>query len=238
MTKQSESPQRDSVKCFYGNGIPGVDLQSLKGRLIVIEGADGSGRSTQIALLRDCIEERGFATVNVGLVRSSLVSRELERAKQGNVLGRRTMGLFYATDFCDQLENVILPALRSGHVVLADRYIYTLIARDTVRKLEPDWVESLYGIALQPDAVFYLRVSPENLLERCFQKNAALDYWESGMDIGLSMDWVESFLKYQRLLQSEFARMQKRYGFHVINGNRPVQAVARELQKKVLEVLD
>lgn len=226
-----------SSKQFYGRGIPGVELNELRGKLIVIEGADGSGRSTQINMLRDSLENAGYATVHVGLSRSTLVSEELEQAKDGNVLGRRTMALFYATDFCDQLENVIIPALRSGYIVIADRYIYTLMVRDVVRKLESDWVESLYGIAIVPDAVFYLRVSPDNLLERTFQKSRTLDYWESGMDIGLSLDMFESFKKYQRLIQAEFAKIQDRFDFEVINGNRSATAIGKELQEKVLAVL-
>ena len=231
------SPNGSTPKRFYGSGLPGVKLEDLTGKLIVVEGADGSGRSTQIAILKDFLEERGYATANVGLRRSNLVSRELESAKQGNILGKRTLGLFYATDFADQLENRIVPALRAGFIVLADRYIYTLMARDVVRKFSREWVESIYGIAIVPDVVFYLRVSPENLVERNFQKNATLDYWESGMDIGLSPDMFESFLKYQRLMQAEFRRMQVRYGFEVINGNRSKKAVAEELKRKTLAVL-
>lgn len=231
--------QHPAPRAFYGNGLPHVDLESLQdGRLIVIEGADGSGRSTQIGLLREVMAEQGYDTVSTGLVHSTLVSEELEAAKQGNVMGRRTMALFYATDFCDQLENRIIPALREGKVVLADRYIYTLIARHIVRHLEPDWVESLYGIALVPDAVFYLHVDPEILLERSFQKNATLDYWESGMDIGLSLDRVESFLTYQAMIEQQFHALQDRYGFHMIDGNRPVNAVAEELQAAVLKALE
>lgn len=226
-----------SSKKFYGRGTPGINLKDLSGKLIAIEGADGSGRSTQINLLRDGLEKAGYATVHVGLSRSTLVSEELEKAKKGNILGRRTMALFYATDFCDQLENVIIPAMRSGYIVIADRYIYTLMVRDIVRKLESDWIESLYGIAIVPDAVFYLKVSPDNLLERTFQKSRTLDYWESGMDIGLSLDMFESFKKYQRLIQAEFAKMQERYDFEVINGNRSAMAIAKELQEKVLSVL-
>ncbi len=120
-------------KRFYGKGIPGANLDQLKGQLIVVEGADGSGRSTQMDLLRNWLERRGYPTVNVGLKRSMLVSRELEQAMQGNILGTRTLSLFYATDFADQLENSIIPALRSGFIVLADRYIYTLMARAIVR---------------------------------------------------------------------------------------------------------
>jgi dTMP kinase len=224
-------------KRFFGTGLPGVNAEELTGKLIVFEGADGSGRSTQIEIIKDFLEERGFATVNVGLRRSTLVSLELEKAKEGNILGKRTFGLFYATDFADQLENRIIPALRAGFIVLADRYIYTLMARAWVRKLEREWVEAIYGTALIPDVVFYLRVSPENLVERNFQKNGALDYWESGMDIGLSQDMLESFLKYQRLIQQEFRRMQELYSFEVINGNRSAKAVSNELKRKILTVL-
>ncbi len=224
-------------KRFYGTGLSGVNLDELTGKLIVVEGADGSGRSTQIELIKDELEKQGFATVPVGLRRSTLVSQELERAKQGNILGKRTLSLFYATDFADQLENRIIPALRAGFIVLADRYIYTLMARDVVRGMEPDWLESLFGIAIVPDAVFYLRVSPENLMERNFQKSEILDYWESGMDVGLSQDMFESFLKYQRQIQNQFRRMSDQYGFEIINGNRSKRAIAKELIKKVFDIL-
>ncbi|HQO36842.1 MAG TPA: thymidylate kinase, partial [bacterium] len=174
-------------KSWYGKGIPGVNLEELHGSLIVIEGADGSGRSSQIAMLNDWLEGHGRATVSMGLRRSNLISPELAKAKQGNVMGRITMNLFYTTDFMDQLENRIIPALRAGFIVLADRYIYTLLARACVRGIERKWIEDLLlGVALVPDAVFYLKVSPKNLVERNFEKHSALDYWESGMDIGLS----------------------------------------------------
>lgn len=227
-----------SGKQYYGSGLPNVNINELTGKLIVIEGADGSGRSTQMDVITDFLEQRGFAVVNVGLRRSTLVSSELEKAKEGNVLGSQTLSLFYATDFADQLENRIVPALRAGYVVLADRYIYTLMARDRVRGMSEDWLESLYGIAIVPDKVFYLRSSPENLVERNFQKHGTLDYWESGMDLGLSQDLFESFLKYQRKIQLEFRKMQDQYNFKVINGNRSRRAVSKELQQEVLEVLE
>ncbi|MCX7887353.1 MAG: dTMP kinase [Verrucomicrobiae bacterium] len=224
-------------KRHYGTALPGHDLSELSGTLIVLEGADGSGRSTQIELLKDWLETLGYATVNVGLKRSTLVAEELEAAQQGNVLGHTTRSLFYATDFADQLENTIIPALRAGFVVLADRYIYTLMARDIVRGADRHWVKSLYSIAIVPDAVFYLRVSPQTLVERNFHKNATLNYWESGMDIGLSRDMFESFIRYQRLIQAEFRRMQAEYGFTVINGNRRPRAIHAELREKVQQVI-
>lgn len=222
---------------FYGDGIPGVNPDELTGRLIVIEGADGSGRSTQMELLRDALENKGHATVNVGLRRSTLVSEELQQAKQGNILGEVTRSLFYATDFADQLENRIIPALKAGFIVLADRYIYTLMARDIVRGADRDWVRSLYGMALIPDLVLYVKVSPTQLIERNLSKNATLDYWESGMDLGFSRDSFDSFIRYQRLIQKEFALMQTDYGFITVNGNLSVRSVAREISGRVAAAL-
>lgn len=220
-------------KRFYGKGLPNVDISLLKGKLIVIEGADGSGRSTQIAMLRDWLERLGYATAEIGLKRSTLVGRELEEAKKGNILSPLTFSLFYATDFADQLENIIIPALRADFIVLADRYIYTLMARDIVRGVDPEWVTEMYSIALVPEAVFYLKVTPRNLAERNFRKNGMLDYWESGMDIQRSGDMYDCFIRYQRQMQKVFHGMQKIYGFEIINGNRSPQTISRELIAKI-----
>lgn len=229
-------PER-TPRRFYGHGLPNVDLERLAGRLIVVEGADGSGRSTQIAMLTRWLEGNGHATAQVGLKRSTLVSEELDQAKRGNILSRTTLSLFYATDFADQIENSILPALKAGFIVLADRYIYTLMARDLVRGMDHKWLENLYGIALVPDAVFYLKVSPEILIQRNFAKDFALDYWESGMDLGLTRDMFDSFLKYQSLMASQFARLQSTYEFSIINGDRPPEEVNVEMQQKTELVL-
>jgi len=222
---------------FYGHGIPGVQPEQLTGRLIVIEGADGSGRSTQIRLLVDWLESCGHATITVGLKRSALVSQELERAQEGNILSHTTLSLFYATDFADQLENQILPGLRAGQMVLADRYIFTLMARDLVRGMDEQWLRNLYGMAVVPDVVFYLQVSPEELVQRTFAKYAALDYWESGMDLGLSRDMFDSFLKYQSLMAAQFQRLHKVYGFHIIDGHRPIEIINAELRRKITALL-
>ena len=228
---------KPSLKRFYGHGIHGVELDKLAGKLVVIEGADGSGRSTQIARLVDWLEVSGHATVQVGLKRSTLVSEELDQAQRGNILSHTTLALFYATDFADQLENIILPSLRAGFIVLADRYIYTLMARAMVRELDEAWLHNLYGIALVPDAVFYLNVSPEQLVQRNFAKTHSLDYWESGMDLGLTRDMFDSFLKYQSLVEQRFKRLQAFYGFEIINANRSTDEIHAELQQKLALVL-
>jgi dTMP kinase len=223
---------------FYGHGIPRVQAADLGGKLIAVEGADGSGRSTQIAHLVDWLETSGRPTVQVGLKRSTLVSEELEKAQDGNVLSRTTLSLFYATDFADQLENIILPALKAGFIVLADRYIYTLMARDMVRGMDEKWLKNLYGIALIPDAVFYLSVEPEELVQRNLSKKATLDYWESGMDLGLSRDMFDSFLKYQSQMGEAFRQLQKTYKFEIIDANRPVNAVNKDLRKKISAIIN
>ena len=228
---------KPTPKRFYGHGIPGVDLEKLFGKLIVIEGADGSGRSTQIARLVQWLEGCGHATVQVGLKRSTLVSEELEQAKQGNILSHITLSLFYATDFADQLENIILPALKAGFMVLADRYIYTLMVRDLVRGMDEVWLKNVYGIALVPDAVFYLNVAPEQLVQRNFQKNHTLDYWESGMDVGLSRDMFDCFLQYQALVEKQFRRLQSTYGFTIVSGERSAEEINAELQEMIEGVL-
>ncbi len=218
---------------YYGKGIPYIQDTDVKGSLIVIEGPDASGRSTHIGMITAKLEAEGHAVLNTGLRRSELVSEGIMEAKREHMLGRRTMTLFYAADFADQLENRILPALRAGYVVLADRYIYTLMARDAVRGISRQWSHQLFGFAIVPDLVFYLDVEPEELVHRVFQKNTFLDYYESGADLGLSDDMYESFMIYQRMIAKQFRVMQKRYDLTIVNGNRKIPEVNAELQKRI-----
>ena len=221
------------TKKFYGEGVPGIDPLILKGSLIVIEGPDCSGRSTHVQHLRSYLEQQGHAVVGVGLKRSVLISAELEQAKNTNEISPRTLSLFYATDFADQLEHTIIPALQAGYIVIADRYIYTLMARDLVRGADRDWLQSIYGIALVPDAIFFLRVSTNILVERNFNKYQAFTYWESGMDLHFSREWFPCFNTYQRKLNAQFRILSEKYGFHTINGNSSIPAVSKELCKQV-----
>jgi dTMP kinase len=220
------------IRC-YGRGISYLQDTEVKGRLIVIEGPDASGRSTQIGLITTKLEADGHAVLNTGLKRSELVSEGIMEAKREHMLGKRTMSLFYAADFADQLENKIIPALRAGYIVLADRYIYTLMARGAVRGLDRRWAHRLFGFAVVPDVVFYIDVDPNELVHRVFQKNTFLDYYESGADLGLSDDMYESFILYQRLIAKEFRRMQRRYNLLIINGNRSVQEINPDIQKRI-----
>ena len=222
---------------YYGHGIPYYQNIEIKGKLVIIEGPDSSGRSTQISLLNSHLEANGHAVLNTGLRRSELISEGILWAKEQRLLRKRTMSLFYAADFADQLENKIIPALRAGYIVLADRYIYTLMARDAVRKINRRWSHNLYGFAIKPNLVFYLDFEPKELLRRVFEKNMALDYYESGEDLGLSDDVLESFLLYQQKIKQEFIRMQKSYGIIQINGNRSIENINLDLQKKIDQFL-
>ncbi|HEY5630698.1 MAG TPA: dTMP kinase [Nitrososphaeraceae archaeon] len=217
----------------YGKGIPYLEDTAVKGRLIVIEGPDASGRSTQITMITSKLEADGHAVLNTGLRRSELISEGILEAKRNFVLGKRTLSLFYAADFADQLENKIIPALRSGYIVLADRYIYTLMSRDAVRGISMKWSHNLFGFAMKPHLVFYLDVDPNELVHRVFQKNSSLDYYESGADLGLSDNMLESFLIYQNLLAKQFRRMQKKYNLVPINGNKSILEVNKDLQQKI-----
>jgi len=221
------------MKESYGGTLPRLDLSSLPGTLIVIEGPDCAGRTTQGDLVSRWLEQKGYAVARTGLARSRLAGRSLRRAKTGNMLTQKTMSLFYATDFYDQLENTVIPALRSGLVVLADRWIYTLIARDVVRGADRDWVKRMYSMALVPQAVYYLDAPPRTLVERTLARYSRLNYWEAGMDLGSPGDWYEGFIGYQKRLRTEFSRLREEYGFERVNANRGAAAVFGELKEKI-----
>jgi dTMP kinase len=224
---------------FYGTPLPGVEQENYPGKLIVVEGTDGVGRSTHIELLRTWLESRGHAVLDTGMTRSVLAGRGIKDAKMGTTLGRLTMQLFYATDFVDRLENEMLPALRAGFVVLTDRYIYSAIARAEVRGIDPAWIRSIYGMALVPDAVFYLRIgTPQQLVHRLLSSGRGFDYWESGMDLNLGEDLYDSFIEYQRRLLKVFDRLTGEYGFQVLNASRSVRSVGNDLKRAVMKVLD
>lgn len=224
---------------FYGTPPAGVEREPYPGKLIVVEGTDGVGRSTHTALLRTWLEARGHAVIDTGMTRSVLAGRGIKEAKTGTTLGRLTMQLFYATDFADRLENEILPALRAGFVVLTDRYIYSAIARAAVRGVDPRWIRSIYGIALVPDLVLYLRArNAEELVERLLSSGGKFDYWESGMDLNLGEDFYDSFVKYQTRLLQEFDRMSGEYGFRVVDASRSIRRVASDLRRSVARVID
>lgn len=221
----------------YGAGtIPGFDSDELPGRLIVLEGTDGVGRSTQVALLHEWLEANGYAVTQTGLARSSLVGPGLLRAKQGHTLGDITLNLFYATDFADRLEKEIIPALRAGFVCLTDRYIYSIIARALVRGVNHTWLRDLFGFAIVPDAVFYLEADLDHLIPRVLA-GEGFDYWESGTDILRGDDIFENFRAYQTRLIAQFRQIGKEYNFIQVDANRSAHDLFTDLRRQLAPIL-
>jgi dTMP kinase len=221
----------------HGGSIPGLNLSELSGWLVVIEGTDGVGRTTHVDRLRAHLERRGYAVAETGLSRSDLASRGIRRAKQGNTLGADAFNLFYATDFADRLEHQIIPALRSGFVMLTDRYIYSLMARAIVRGADPDWIKQVYSFAPKPDAVFYLRITVPDLVPRVLA-SGGFDYWESGMDLPMGVDLYESFIAYQQRIIAQLDALGGEYGFDVADATQSVDDISDHLCRRVSELLD
>ena len=218
---------------FYGEPLPGVDSSELQGKLIVIEGPDAVGRSTQVSRLRAWLENQGHAVLDTGLARSALAGRGIQQAKEGHTFGPLTMSLFYATDFADRMENEIIPALRAGFVVLTDRYIFSLMARSIARGAGRSWIERVAGFALVPHMVLYLRADVNDLLSRVVVGRGAFDYWESGMDRRFGADMYESFVKYQTRIVHALDGMAKKYDFTVIDASRNPDRIFSELQRRI-----
>ena len=217
---------------YYGAGFPYRPLKDLSGKLIVLEGTDGVGRSTQTLLLRQWLEAGGYAVSDTGLRRSPLTQPGLDAAKLGHTLGPLTMSLFYATDFADRLENNIIPALKAGFVVLSDRYLYSIIARNVVRGLDPDWTRATYGFALKPDIVLYLRADVPTLVSRIVH-GRGFNYWEAGMDFMSTSNLYDGFCNYQARLIEQLDLMANEFGFVTIDANRSVQAVNEDLRSHI-----
>lgn len=222
---------------YYGAGFPYRTHKDLPGKLIVLEGTDGVGRSTQIQLLRTWLEDEGYAVSDTGLRRSPLTQPGLDAAKLGHTLSPLTMSLFYATDFADRLEHQILPALKAGFIVLSDRYFYSVISRDVVRGADPDWARNVYGFALKPDLVLYLKASIPSLVSRIVH-GRGFNYWESGMDMRCADNLYDSFHVYQSRLIAQFDAMAKEFGFVTLDANRSIQQVFDQLRQQITLLLE
>jgi dTMP kinase len=217
---------------FLGRGLPYVDVSGLSGRLFVVEGTDGVGRSSQIERLKDWLELQGHAVVTTGWTRSQLMAPAIEDAKQGHSLNRLTFALIYACDFADRLENEIIPALRSGMIVIADRYCYTAFARNTVRGVDEGWTRDLFGFALVPDVVVYLRIDVQSLVRRVIARGK-LDHWESGLDLALGEDPYDSFVVYQKRLIERYDHMAETEHFEVVDARRSIDEIQLDVRHRI-----
>jgi dTMP kinase len=222
---------------FYGAGFPYKDLGDLPGKLIVLEGTDGVGRSSQINLLRKWLEKSGFAVSDTGLRRSPLCQPGLDEAKKGHTLTPQTLSLFYATDFADRLENQIIPALKAGFFVLSDRYFYSIIARDVMRGDDPVWSRKIYQFALVPDMIFYLKADVPTLVTRIVH-GRGFNYWESGMDIIKCDNLYDGFVRYQSAMLAQFDSMAQEFNFITIDAKRPIKDIFEELRHHIKQLLE
>ncbi|MGH7895032.1 MAG: dTMP kinase [Candidatus Binatia bacterium] len=219
-------------KSWFGHGLPYVTMGSLPGHLIVIEGTDGVGRSTQIERLSPWLELEGYAVSNTGWTRSPLLSETINEAKAGHELTTTTMSLLYAADFADRVEHQIIPALKAGFIVIADRYMYTVFARNAVMGMDTEWTRQLFGMAIVPDLVLYLEIDVDRLIPRVLE-GKGMDYWESGMHLALGSDIFDSFTHYQTQLIGEYNRLARHYRFTSVDARRSIDEIQADLRSHI-----
>ncbi len=222
---------------FYGHTPLDLGQTEMPGHLIVIEGTDGVGRSTQIALLKEWLETEGHAVMDTGFRRSELTGSGIDRAMRGHTLDLLTLNLFYATDLWDRMEKGIVPALEAGMVVLADRYIYSIMARARVRGVPARWLDDMLEFAIIPHQVFYLDIDVDHLLPRVLAYRE-LDHWESGEDFLPKADRHDSFVEYQEALLKEFHSLADQYDFETVDARKSVRQVFETLRQGIRDAIE
>jgi dTMP kinase len=211
--------------------------EKLKGRLIVVEGIDGSGKSTQLHLLDKWLRHLGLLVFSTEWNSSEVVKEITSKGKKKALLTPTTFSLLHATDFCDRYERNVLPLLRAGYFVLADRYVYTAYARDAVRGCNPRWVRKIYSFAARPDAAFYYHVPVDIAVKRILTGRPKLKYYEAGMDLNLSNDEYESYRIFQSRIIDEYKSMAAAEGFRVMDGTLDIELQQKLMRKQVTELL-
>ncbi len=206
---------------------------SYPGRLFVVEGIDGSGKSTQLSLLHKWLESKGYGVVFSEWNSSPLVKDTTKLGKKKKLLTPATFSLIHATDFADRTERSILPLLKAGAVVLCDRYIYTAFARDVARGMDREWVRDLYGFAVKPTVAFYFRVPLETAIGRLVGARDGFKYYEAGLDLGLSADAEDSFRMFQGRIIEEYEKMMPEFGLTIVDATLPVEAQQAQVRKIV-----
>ena len=214
-----------------------TEKHNYEGTLVCVEGIDGSGKSTQLALLRDWLKASGKDVIYTEWNSSPLISQTTKLAKKKNMLSPRTFSLLHAVDFADRLKQVIAPALKAGFIVLADRYAFTAFARDVARGVDPKWVRQVYDFAIRPDLTIYFDIDPKTSMERiCF--NRTPKFYEAGMDLKLSNDPFESYLIFQTRVINEYKKMLKEFDIVKLDANDTIHKKQVEIRKMLTEILE
>jgi len=210
---------------------------TTKGKLIVVEGIDGSGKSTQIDLLYKWLQSQGYSVFFSEWNSSPLVKTTTKTAKKSKSFTPTTFSILHCTDFADRWENSIYPLLKAGAIVLADRYVYTAFARDVARGVDPEWVRNMYSFAIKPDVAFYFRVPLDIAVERITAARAKLKYYEAGMDLNLSENINESFKLFQGRILNEYDKMVDEFGLTLMDGTQLVKEQQKQVRNIVKRVL-
>jgi len=214
-------------------GTYGSNVRSFPGRLFIVEGIDGSGKSTQLTLLAQWLRSEGHPVVFSEWNSSPIVKTTTSRGKRKKLLTPLTFSLIHATDFSDRVEREIIPSLKAGAIVLADRYVYTAFARDVVRGVDPRWVRSLYRFAVVPTTAFYFRVPLAVALKRILSSRPKLKWYEAGMDLDLDGDIEESYTQFQSRILAEYDKLVQEFDVHVLDATLPVEVQQKLLRKAI-----
>ncbi|HLG37030.1 MAG TPA: dTMP kinase [Nitrososphaera sp.] len=209
----------------------------VQGKLVIVEGVDGSGKSTQIRLLEKWLRYIGIPVFFTEWNSSEQVKEIISRGKKKNLLTPTTFSLLHATDFAARYERNIFPLLRAGYIVLADRYMYTAFARDVVRGCSPEWVRHVYGFAVKPDIAFYFRVPVETSFDRIVKNRPKLKFYEAGMDLNLSNDPYESYRIFQGRIVEQYETMVEPEGFTVVDGTTDIEEQQKEVRERIMKIL-
>jgi dTMP kinase len=215
------------------NGTYGSLQNPYPGRLFIVEGVDGSGKSTQLTLLAQWLRSRGYPVLFSEWNSSTIVKSTTSRGKKKNILTPLTFSLIHSTDFSDRVERDIVPSLKAGAIVLADRYVYTAFARDVVRGVAPQWVRSLYRFAVVPDKAFYFRVPLDIALGRILAGRPKLKHYEAGMDLNLDPDILESYRIFQSRILTEYERLVDEYALSVMDATLPIEVQQAQLREAI-----
>jgi len=222
-----------SIAPATAGGSFGVHRAEWPGRLFIVEGIDGSGKSTQLTLLAQWLRSEGYPVVFSEWNSSPIVRATTRRGKQRKLLTPLTFSLIHATDFSDRVEREIIPSLKAGGIVLADRYVFTAFGRDVVRGVSSRWVRSLYRFAPVPAMAFYFRVPLEVALRRILSGRPKLKFYEAGLDLTLHADPIESYKLFQSRILIEYETMVQEYGLHVMDATLPVEVQQRQLRAEI-----